>query len=174
MAENTPALPYFDLELLLQTAGETRLGGKEMDECLFFWDAWSGSLSCKTVTAQGRRHLAVWLEDGVENTVDAAWDSSPSRGYLLNALAQTLCMCAVHERIPEIEDAGCAPVPAPDAALAEALTNAGLPARAGDGLALARRYAVVTRDPFGGACEVCALQASCPRAGGSGSVIELG
>ncbi|SBV96035.1 conserved hypothetical protein [uncultured delta proteobacterium] len=174
--------PYFDLELFLRTAGETRIGGKETDECLLFWERWSASLFCKTVSAQGRNFLAVWLGEDVEQTVDAAWDESPSRGFLLNALAQTLCMCAVHEHLPEIEEAGCAPVPAPDPDLARALTEAGLPARAparmdGEpegGLLFARRYAVVTRTPFSGACDVCALRASCPRAGGNDSVIEFG
>lgn len=171
--------PYFDLELFLQTAGETRIGGRETDECLLFWEQWSAaSLFCKTVAARGRTFLAVWLGEDVEQTVDAAWDESPSRGFLLNALAQTLCMCAVHEHIPEIEDAGCAPVPAPDSGLATALTEAGLPARAPadteGGLLFARRYAVVTRTPFSGACDACALMASCPRAGGNDSVIEFG
>lgn len=174
MTEPSSAHPYFDLEFFLQTAGETRLGGKETEECLALWETWSESLACKTAEADGGRFLAVWLGEDIEKTVDAAWDESPSRGYRLNALAQTLCMCAVHERIPEVEEAGCAPVPFPTPALAEAIAGAGLPAKAGAGLELARRYAVVTRQPFGGACEVCALQASCPRSGTPGSVIEIG
>ncbi len=169
-AQASAAGPYFDLELFLLTAGETRLGGRETEECLLFWEQWSAFLACKTVAAQNRTFLAVWLGEEVETAVDAAWEASPSRGFLLNALAQTLCMCAVHERIPEIEEAGCAPVPAPDMDLARALTDAGLPARPPadmeGGLLFARRFAVVTRIPFSGACEICALLPSCPRAGG--------
>jgi hypothetical protein len=175
MTATAPSKPCFDLELFLRTAGETRLGGKETEECLALWDAWCAFLSRAAVEAGGQRFLAVWLAEEVEKAVDAAWEESPSRGFLLNALAQTLCMCAVHERLPEIEDAGCAPVPAPSAELAAALTRAGLSARAKTGLELARRYAVVTREPFGGACEICALQTSCPRSGpAADSVIEIG
>lgn len=167
--------PYFDLEFFLQTAGETRLGGTEMDECIAFWQTWCAALHRREVHAAGRAYLATWLDESVERTIDAAWEESPSRGFRLNALAQTLCMCAVHECIPEVEEAGCAPVPGPSADLARQLGDAGLPARSGESLELGRRYAVVTRFPFGGACEICALRSSCPRSGGGGdSVFEIG
>lgn len=166
--------PYFDMELFLQTAGETRLDGAGIDACLALWAEWSASLSCRNVTAGGRTYLAAWLEADVEDAIQAEWEKSPSSGYRLHALAQTLIMCAVHERVPEVEDAGCAPVPESGAELAAALTEAGLPARAGEGLEFARKYAVVTREPFSGGCEICALQRDCPRSGQSGNVIEIG
>ena len=175
MTASVPIPPYFDLEFFLQTAGETRLDGATMDTCLALWNEWCASLVCRTVRAGNCGYLAVWLEENVETAVDTAWEKSPSHGFLLNALAQTLCMCAVHERVPEIEEAGCAPVPKPSGELADTLIAAGLPARAGTGLELARRYAVVTRQPFGGACEICALQPSCPRSGRSDdSMFEIG
>lgn len=167
--------PYFDLELFLQTAGESRLGGTELEECIALWDAWNGSLRRSEVRDGGCGYLAVWLAESVELAVDAAWNDSPSKGFRLNALAQTLCMCAVHERIPEVAEAGCAPVPGPSENLARQLAEAGLPARAGEFLALGRRYAVVTRYPFCGTCEICALRPTCPRSGGIGdSVFEIG
>lgn len=167
--------PYFDLEFFLQTAGETRLAGDEMDECLALWENWAAELRCIPVTATGKTYLAVWLGEGVEKTVDAAWEESPSKGFRLNALAQTLCMCAVHDRLPEVEDAGCAPVPKPDENLAAALCAAGLTARAANGMEYARRYTVVTRQPFAGGCEICALVASCPRSGQAGdAMFEIG
>ena len=52
--------------------------------------------------------------------MDKAWESSPSNAFLYNALAQTMCMAAVHAVIPEVQDAGCAPAPKPTAALREA------------------------------------------------------
>ncbi len=175
MPETAFATPCFDLELFLQTLGEPRLGGGETDECLALWDRWGGLLSRVFAEAGGRRYLAVWLGEDVETAVDEAWDASPSRGFLLHALAQTLCMCAVHEQVPEVEDAGCAPVPAPSGELAEALTAAGLPARAETGLTLARRYAVVTRFPFAVGFDGCAGAASCPRSGGANeSFFEIG
>lgn len=167
--------PYFDLELFLRTAEETRLDGDAMDECLTLWETWSSHIGVCTVTAGGKTYRAVWLGEPVETAVSAAWAESPSHGFRLNALAQTLCMCAVHEFLPEVAEAGCAPVPHAGKELAAALTAAGLPARAASGMEYARRYAVVTHEPFGGACDICALASSCPRSGQSGdTVIEIG
>lgn len=175
MNDNFAAQPYFDLELFMQTAGETRLGGDAMDECLALWEKWSALLANRIVRDGDREYLAVWLDETVEKAVDAAWEESPSHGFRLNALAQTLCMCATHDRLPEIAEAGCAPVPAASPGLAEALTAEGLPARAGEGMEYARKYTMVTRHPFGGACEICALVSSCPRSGQmNDSVVELG
>ncbi|CAK7059598.1 MAG: hypothetical protein DELT_01370 [Desulfovibrio sp.] len=170
--------PYFDIELFLQTANETRLAGEEMALCLGLWEEWMAELSCNEVEDGGKKYIAVWLSPEIETAVATMWEESPSRGFLLNALAQTLCMCAVHELVPEVTDVGCAPVPPASESLAAAITEAGLPARLGSapgtGLEFARKYAVVTRSPFGGGCEVCALVSSCPRAGSGSSFIELG
>lgn len=167
--------PYFDIELFLLSSGESRLSGDETDRCAALWSQWAAHISVAAVTALGRQYLAVWLSEAVEQAVDEAWGESPSKGFRLNALAQTMCMCAVHERVPEVEEAGCAPVPPPSTELAAALTAKGLPARAANGMELARRYAVVTLAPFSGGCEVCSLLSSCPRSGQAGdSVIEIG
>ena len=162
------AQPYFDMELFLATAETTRLDGTTLDMCLERWRTWSNWLQIRTVTVNGGTFLAAWLEEDVEREVDAAWNTSPSEGFILNALAQTLCMCLVHERIPEIEEAGCAPLPRPSVALVEALVDAGLPAAADAALRFGRKYAVVTPAPFGGGCEICALQETCPRSGANG------
>lgn len=160
-----PVLSGRNLDLFLQTAEIHRLDGREAAECLALWEEWRAYLSCVTVTAGGRAFLAVWLDGQVDHAVDAAWGESPSRGFLLNALAQTLCMCAVRDRIPEIAATGCAPVPRPMPELAQALTAAGLPARVGNGLAFSLRYVVVTPFPFSGGCGTCILAPSCPRIG---------
>ncbi len=177
-----PIQPYFDMELFLHAAQETRLNGDDLEECLRLWQEWSALLHARTVRAESRTYLALWLDEAVEKAADAAWDESPSRGFRLNALAQTLVMTAVHELVPEVEDAGCAPVPRASRNLATAVAEAGLACRPGEpgpcgaagvSLQLGRRYAVVTPKPFRGGCEICALQRACPRAGGDGSVIEL-
>ena len=92
MNDTPPAQPYFDMELFLQTAGETRLAGNELEECLAVWADWSGRLSRAAVRTGGRGYLAVWLDKEVEDVVDRAWEESPSKGFRLNALAQTLTM----------------------------------------------------------------------------------
>lgn len=175
MTDTSSVQPYFDMELFLQTAGETRLGGPELEECLALWADWSRRLSCNNVNADGRTYLAVWLAEDVENAIQEEWEKSPSQGFRMHCLAQTMIMCAVHERVPEVEDVGCAPVPKPSEELADALAASGLPARSREGLELARKYAVVTRAPFGGGCEICSLQQNCPRSGNAnGSFIEFG
>lgn len=166
--------PYFDIELFLQTAGETRLGGSEMNEALALWEEWSAHLSCATIKDGDKTYLALWLSPEVETAVATAWDNSPSHGFRLNALAQTLLMCATHTIIPEVADVGCAPFPHASPSLAAALAEAGLPARAGTGLEFGRKFAVVTRRPFGGGCEICSLLPSCPRGGVGGAFIDLG
>lgn len=163
MLETTDPRPRFDFEFFLKNAEEPGLGEAETSECCHLWVQWSGHLFSDVVTTREGDVLSVWLGREVEEEVDAAWADSPSHGYLLNALALTLCMCAVRERIPELEAAGCAPAPSPTSELASALTHAGLPAQAGTGLELARRYAVVTPIPFREHCAVCALHAACPR-----------
>ncbi len=172
-SQAAPARPYFDLELFLRTAQETRLDGDDLDACLRLWQEWSELLHHSAVRAEGRSYLALWLDEAVEQAVDAAWEASPSRGFRLNALAQTLCMAAVHEMVPEVEEAGCAPVPHASRELAKAVEQAGLPCAADAALQFQRRYAVVTASPFRGGCEICALQGSCPRSGNDESVLEL-
>lgn len=147
-----------------------------MDTCISLWDEWTKHLVCMEVADNGKTYLALWLSDDVETAVETTWDKSPSEGFRLNALAQTLTMCAVHELVPEVEDVGCAPYPPATESLAAAINAAGLPARVGTGggLEFGRKFAVVTRYPFGGGCEVCSLLSSCPKAGGADSFIELG
>jgi len=179
MATDTPATggpglrPYFNMELFLAAAGETRLSGRDMDECVTLWEMWMQYIHAREIGADGAAYLALWLDPAVEGAVDAAWERSPSRGFRLHALAQTLCMAAVHDCIPEVEDAGCAPVPVGSQALAASLTKAGLPASSGERLILGRKYAVVSAMPFKGGCETCALQQGCPRLHGRDAGIVL-
>lgn len=154
--------PFFDMELILNVSQEKRIGGAALDRLVALWREWLPALQVYTVTADKTEYLAVWLDIVVEEAVDAAWATSPSQAYLDNALAQALCMSAVHSLLPEIEDAGCAPAPRPTPALRAALESADLPYKDG-GPALTRRYAVVTPYPFKGGCEICHLQKQCPK-----------
>ena len=60
---------------------------------------------------------------------------------------------------------GCAPSPRPTETLREALASLGIEYREMFGT-LTRRYAVVTHYPFKGGCEICHLQAQCPKGQG--------
>jgi hypothetical protein len=120
----------------------------------------SGSRPCSDEEA----YAALWLEQAVEERVDALWAFSPSESFVFDALAQTMCRCALRELLPGIGEADCVPAPRLAPALKEALEAEGLraPGAGEAGLFLKRRYALVTYYPFRGSCPVCALENDCP------------
>ena len=163
--ENVEVTPFFDLEVILRTAQESRVGGAGMERLMRLWAEWLPELNVRVLDMGKVRYLAVWLNEKVEEAVDTSWAESPSQAYLDNATAQTLCMGVVHSLMPEVEDAGCAPAPRPTDRLRDALEAEGLPYK-GDGPTLSRRFAVVTHYPFKGGCEICHLQSQCPKGQG--------
>lgn len=166
--------PWFDMELFLSLSQETRMDGEQMDRCMTLWKEWSRSLHAQKMSAGGKNYLLIWLDEALENEIDTVWDNTPADGFFLNALAQTLCMSAVHDVLPEVQDAGCAPAPKATPELGAALLAAGVP-YLHDGSTLSRRYAVVTHMPFRGGCEICALKDGCPKyKGGVSSVLLPG
>ncbi len=154
--------PLFDMELFMTLSQERRVGGDVMDRLERLWERWVPQLQVRELAGQGRNYLLVWLGVEAEQEADAAWTLSPSEGFRINALAQTLLMAAVRDLIPQVEESGCAPAPKPSHALAEALTAEGISYLNG-GPALERRYALVTPYPFRGGCEICAMQRECPK-----------
>ena len=157
--------PYFDLEAFMSMSKETRLGGAILERLVGLWGEWLPQLNVCEIAAGKISYLAVWLPEDVENFVDEAWGKSASDGFMINNLAQFMCMAAVQEALPQVEDAGCAPSPRPTETLREALASLGIEYREAFGT-LTRRYAVVTHYPFKGGCEICHLQAQCPKGQG--------
>lgn len=157
--------PYFEMEGFMAMSRETRLGGAVLERLVELWGQWLPELKVRQVDTGKISYLAVWLPESVETTVDGAWEKSPSDGYMINNLAQYMCMSAVQEVLPQVESGGCAPSPRPTEALREALAGLGLEYRE-DSSVLRRRYAVVTHYPFRGGCEICHLQAQCPKGQG--------
>lgn len=157
--------PCLDMELLLENCQETRVQGDVMDRLTDYWGRWMPRLNARQIETGRDSYLAVWLDGEVEDAVDEAWDDAPSEAFLVNSLAQTMCMCAVHELVPEVTEAGCAPAPKPTLDLKLALEEEGLrdPDEEKTELALLRRYAVVTFYPFRGGCDICHLQDQCPK-----------
>jgi hypothetical protein len=164
--EIVPARPVFDMEMLLGLLQETRMDGGVMAKLADTWERWLSWLHALVLDTGKSRYLAIWLEETVEKEVDETFAASPTEGFRLNALAQALCMGAVCQALPEVEDAGCAPSPEPDETLRAALTGEGIPFLHPAGPPLCRRFSVLTHYPFRGACDVCFLEAGCPRAGG--------
>lgn len=156
--------PYFDMEGFMRMSQETRLGGAVLERLAGLWGEWLPLLKTCEVTAGKISYLAVWLPESVEQQIDMAWEKSPSDGFMVNNLAQFMCMAAVHEMLPQVEDAGCAPSPRVTENLRHALSSLGLDYTE-DALP-ARRFAVVTHYPFRGGCEICHLQSRCPKGQG--------
>lgn len=160
--------PYFDIEEFMGLSQEKRLGGAVLERLLGQWEAWFPLLKAYQVASGSSSWLAVWLPAEVENAVDEAWAQSPSEGFLVNTLAQYLCMSAVQELLPQVQAGGCAPSPKPTPELRTALEELGLPYKSTDSSLLRRRYAVLTYYPFKGGCEVCHMRPICPKGQGRG------
>lgn len=160
--------PCFDIEEFMNLSREKRLGGAVLERLASVWEEWLGRLMVREIHAPGVSWLAVWLPESVEQAVDESWAQSPSEGFLLNTLAQYMCMSAVQELLPQVQVDGCAPSPAPTPALRGALDTVGLPYRGEESALLGRRYAVLTYYPFRGGCEVCHMRPLCPKGNNAG------
>lgn len=158
--------PYFDLEGFMALSRESRLGGATLERLVSHWQDWLEALKVREIRTGKIAYLAVWLPEEVEITIDTVWNKSASEGFLLNNLAQFMCMTAVQDLLPQVEDNGCAPSPRPTASLREALDELGVPYKGPDSSLLSRRYAVVTHFPFRGGCEICHMQSLCPKGQG--------
>ncbi len=157
--------PYFNMEAFMEMSHETRLGGAILERLVSLWGQWLPELRVYEIVAGKISYLAVWLPEAVEKEVDDAWEKSASDGFMINNLAQFMCMAAVQEMLPQVEDSGCAPSPRPTETLRAALASLGLAYRE-NAATLVLRYAVVTHYPFRGGCEICHLQAQCPKGQG--------
>ena len=154
--------PRFEMEAFMRLSNEFRLSGEIMQKLMHCWESWVNASHAMSITAGDKSYALIWLNESIEAEVDAAWAESPSEGFRLNTLAQLLCMELLREAVPETEELGCAPAPPRSAELEEALASLGMPCRPGEA-GLGRRYAVLTRRPFAGGCDVCALAEDCPR-----------
>ncbi|MBR3665078.1 MAG: hypothetical protein IKN64_10595 [Desulfovibrio sp.] len=158
--------PVFDLESFLEMSHETRIGGASLERLEQLWEKWSGELSIREIQAGKISYLAVWLPKSCEEEVERLWQNSASEGFLVNNLAQFLCMSAIGNLLPEVETSGCAPSPRPTESLRKALEDLGLPYKSPTSSLLSLQYAVVTHYPFRGGCEICHLQDHCPKGQG--------
>lgn len=159
--------PYFDTEAIMALMQESRLGGKVLEDMVNTFERWSKELNCLALKTKKGDYLAIWLNESVENEVDKKWDEDPEVGFRLNCVGQGLIMNAVYQVMPEVENAGCAPCPAPNDAIEDALKSENIPYKEGEPT-LSRRFSVLTTMPFRGACDICYLNETCPKANGQG------
>ncbi|MBO4301281.1 MAG: hypothetical protein J5861_06730, partial [Desulfovibrio sp.] len=109
----------------MEMSHETRLGGAILERLVALWEQWLPELHVCEIVAGKISYLAVWLPESVEKTVDDAWEKAASDGFMYNNLAQFMCMSAIQEMLPQVEDGGCAPSPRPTEALRAALASQG-------------------------------------------------
>lgn len=166
------AEPFFDLEDFLNFSHETRLDGHILENLTTIWQKWLPLLKIQKLQDTQDTWLALWLPHEVEIEIDEAWRESANKGFMLNNLAQYMCMTAVQDLLPQAANGGCAPSPSRCSRLTTALINAGLPCNEKTG-APQCRYAVITYYPFKGGCEICSLQSACPKGNGANEFASI-
>ncbi|AGW14464.1 hypothetical protein [Megalodesulfovibrio gigas] len=163
--EELPLAFHFGLEDYMMLSQSRRVDhdtGEVIEEVLPGWGPHLKALRIETQEKAKRQgYVLVWLETPVEAEVNAAWEGSPSRAFVLNTLAQSLLMAALREAVPDISESACAPVPVPTKPLRAALAEAGVPWQ--EGAMLGRQYAMLTYAPYQGSCDICHVKADCPK-----------
>ncbi len=159
--------PYFDMEAIMALLQESRLGGQVLEDLVANFEKWSEQLSCLKLSTASGEYLAIWLSESVENEVDSAWDKDPEKAFRMNCVGQSIIMNSLFQIMPEVEFAGCAPCPAPNTALEQALAAENIPYKENEPT-LVRRFSVLTSLPFRGACDICFLREACPKAANQG------
>ncbi len=127
-----------------------------------YLEKWQGKMEVRGITIGEKKFLLVWMDKSVEDEVNTLWETSPSRAFTVNGLAQALCMALIRDLIPEIAIKGCAPVPTPFKALKDALKSLDLTWEKDS--TLSRQFAMLTPYPFQGGCSICHINGDCPNA----------
>ncbi|MBQ7456153.1 MAG: hypothetical protein IJS54_00875 [Desulfovibrio sp.] len=155
--------PGFDLESFMMMSHESRIGGATLERLEQCWETWCESLNVRIVTIGSLSYLVVWLPKAVEDEIERVWKAQAQEGFLLNSLAQFLCMQSIGEFLPEVEEGGCAPAPRPSKELRATMEELGVPYKNDTSFLLSLQFAVVTHYPYQGGCEICHLQDHCPK-----------
>jgi len=150
----------FDLPTYMALGQTGDLSGSEVAELLEYWDRWRVCLNAY-ILGRNRGYLALFMEAQVEDDIDQAWDQSPSMGFRLQTLVQTMVACAIQDMIPGIGRDQCAPVPKPNKVLKRSLSRLGL--EFSNQGTLNYRFSTLTFYPYKDGCPVCYLAPSCPK-----------
>ncbi len=158
------ARPEFDMFFYCEVGGETRIEQELLDEIEERWERWTGLLNAYELANKrgGQTYLLLFMDKAVEDEIEGVWQDSPTYGLALNNLAITMVMTAAHNRIPELVEGACAPLPKPGKAIQDAFATLGL--KWNKEGTLNRQYAVFTPMPYSGGCEICHLRPGCPKA----------
>ncbi len=159
--------PLFDMEQFMLITRIRRLDEESANVIDEYWQRWRELLRVRRIATGNEQYVLVWLEAGVETEIEKLWEQAPSRAFSVNNLAQAMLMAVIRDLVPEVAQAGCAPVPKPNQRLRQALEQAGVPWNQSG--TLERQYAMLTPYPFRGGCEICHLRQECPNAGKTGT-----
>lgn len=162
--------PSFDLFSFMEMSHENRLGAATLNRLETLWEEWTSLFQAYLIDTGKITYVCAWLPQSVEEQIDKTWKVSSSEGFLMNSLAQFMCMSFIKLIMPEVEERGCAPSPRPTSTLRETLEKLGVPYKSETSSLLSLQYALVTHYPFRGGCEICHLQDHCPK--GQGNVEE--
>jgi hypothetical protein len=162
--ESTPvqANPEFDMFFYAEISQEQRLEHELLMRLEERWNAWLEHLrvyELKNVEGAGG-WLLVYLDTPVQEEIDAIWADSPSEGLGLHSLAVTMVMSVAREKIPQLEDNQCAPLPTPVAPIQDVFEALGLEWISET--TVDRKYTVFTYMPYKGGCALCAMEEECP------------
>lgn len=150
--------PEFDLTTFLFLAQIEEMGPQEILAVLAIWEKWLPLLKIHQL-GERKGHVLLFLEEAVEDEVEAIWKNSPSEGFKHEAIAQTMIMGTLKALMPELGANECAPVPEPTKPLRRAVEKLGLTMQ--ESGALSRKYATITPYPYRYGCERCHLKDSC-------------
>ncbi len=150
--------PDFDVSTFLFLAQIDQAGPQEMLAVLATWEKWLPLLKIHQL-GERKGHVLVYLDEAVEEEVDAIWKESPSEGFKHEAIAQTMIMGTLKALMPELGEKECAPVPEPTKPLRRTVEKLGLTMQ--ESGALSRKYATITPYPHRYGCERCHLKGSC-------------
>ena len=160
--EKLDVTPGFDMLHYMEIAGVPRMEEEESARLGERFAQWLPHLRAYRFDLGRRKGYAlIFLDEKVEQEVEAAWQISPSDGFSLHNLGIALVMGAAAQVVPEVADGGCAPLPRPDRDMLRQFKILDLewnPAGT-----VNRQYAVFTPMPYAGGCGVCMLRDSCPK-----------
>lgn len=108
----------------------------------------------KRIVEQG--YLLIYLPHSVEQEIDAAWQQSPSKAWLLAGLAQSICYAAATKILGAQT---CLALPPINDELAKFMNEFGM-LKAGH---LNYKFALFSFYPAQASCDFCALKANCPK-----------
>jgi hypothetical protein len=161
--EKLQANPDFDIFYYLEINQTKRMDQGMLEKLEKHWAEWRTKVNAYKLTPSFAKkdegYLLVFLDEEVEQAVDAIAESGEQDPDSFHNLAITLVMSAAASIIPEIAEQGCAPLPKPAVEVQDKAEDLGFFWREDN--SANRRYALFTHHPYVGGCGACSQSDSC-------------